>query len=157
MKIVSMLVLVGLTILMGCESDETCNQPPCARPNINNLVVLTLNFQSAQVGEQVGLVRLDKINKSIIDTIQFELPANKLITIGSGGVVGFTEPVLGEVFESATLDFIVLHSNEAVNDISAIEIQGTSPVCGCAVYQISSLIIDGEILAINSDSYTLNL
>ena len=157
MKSIKTLIFILLIFLTGCLSGEDCEQPSCLAPNINNTIELTLRFMNLQTGEQIELVRINKGDKSIVDTIQFDLSATREIYIGGGRTVGFTEPTTGEIFEEATLDFMILYLNEPINNISNIEIQRILPDCGCPEYKISTLQLDKETIVVNSEIFTLDL
>lgn len=146
-------------IWISCQSDAKCDQPPCPRPDINQIIELNLLFPDAQIGDSIGLVRVNRSDKTAVDTTQFELTAEKVITIGRDGVIGFSVITSGDIIEEATLDYKVLVSNEQINDISDIEIERflTQDECGCADYQIASLTIDGLMLEVNANNFTLHL
>ncbi len=157
---ITLLTLILSTIIWeGCQGEEECELPPCPTPNINDLVELTLSFQDKQAGEQIQLVRINRLDQSVIDTIQLELPESKEINIGHGGIAGFTEPTSGDVFEEATLDYRVLVSSTETRSITNIEIErlGSEDACTCPDYQLSTLELDGQRVEVNAKRFTVSL
>ena len=121
-------VLFLVSTWIGCQQSEACDPPPCVQPNINNLISLHLYFENLDLGNQIGLVRIDNSRKSVIDTLLFTLQEDKTITIGFGGqfvnreILGFTMNEGEHIIESATLDFDILLMIEKIHSISTIEI-----------------------------------
>ena len=152
------ILLAGAALLTGCGTEESCDAPPCPRPNINDRVGLILFLPNSQMGDPIRLVRIVRSSQNILDTLHFELPADKEIGMGTAGPVAFSEPAGGEAIEQANLDFQVLITEVLTHRITNIEIERLlAGECSCPDYQITTLELDGQLVEVNAEQFTLSL
>ena len=62
----------------------------------------------------IGLVRMNKLDDSIIDTTNYTLTANREIITSKGGILGFSEPPFGDAIEEVTLSYVDLIIDDAL-------------------------------------------
>lgn len=148
--------LICFLLICACNSEQGCDPPLCPQPNINDQIQLTLRFSDLAADDSINVVRVTRGNQQVIDTIQIYLSDQKAIQIGSGGIVGFTEPTTGKAFEEATLDFIVFYKDQLRSYISDIQIERTIAECSCAEYIISTLILNEKTLEVNASDFLID-
>lgn len=152
--------LVWLIMIIFCSScwPDNCELPPCVPPNINRLIRLELSFLESEVGDSVSIVRIEKFNKTVLDTIGFKLPDNRQITIG-GDQLNFSLPgTRPDIFTVPYLDYKIIIIDQKVRDITDIEIVDINEdECSCYRLQISTLKLDDKVIDVNSEYYKLEL
>ena len=155
----------GLILTFSCETKgpSECYPPPCPRPNVNLQARLTLNFEQLKNQDlsHIQIIRINKDDNSVIDTVNFDMSQslNKQVPIGGGGSIGFSEPVTGSAIVEGNLNFrILINESSDSYDISNIEFEDTNTEkCVCPDYQIKALQLDTTTITINSSYYVLTL
>lgn len=66
MKRLAVLVIVMGMLSCGDDDSHECIDIPCPRPNINDVIELTLSVENAAPGDQAGLIRINRSDKRLL-------------------------------------------------------------------------------------------